>query len=237
MNSDICQSMIEPQAHTTPVVEFPPQPKYPQWLAFLARLVTFLFHPIFMPMLGMWLMLEAETEIRDLTPPKVRLGIYMLLGILIAAPVISTLVLFSFRFLRNLDFTKPSERIAPFFSTTVFYIMAYIMLARNKQYMHPIIFSSFSAAITGMTIGMLTTLRFKISMHAMGIAGVTGMLYALMETVFYRDVILIAVLLMLCGVVGAARMIRGVHTFPQILAGAAVGFITQYLFITQGWSF
>jgi len=215
----------------------PKKEKPSVWLDYPARVITLLFHPIFMPLFGMYLMLGADTEIRDLTTPKMRTGIFMLLGILIAAPVLSTLVMFSFRLVKNLEFVKPSERMAPFIATAAFYIMAYVMLLKGKSVMHPIIFSCLSAAIVAMVLSLLITTRFKISMHAMGISGVVGMLYALTETVFFRDMTLIALLLCAVGLVGAARMIRGVHTFPQILAGAALGFVSQYVFIVYRISF
>lgn len=227
----------EQQIHGYSEIVLHKQEKPSVWLDYPAKLITLLFHPIFMPLFGMYLMLEADTEIRDLTTPKMRTGIYMLLGILIAAPVLSTLVMFSFRFVKSLEFKRPSERMAPFIATTAFYIMAYIMLLKGKSVMHPIIFSSFSAAIAAMAFALLITTRYKISMHAMGVSGVTGMLYALAETVFFRDLNMIALLFCAVGLVGAARMVRGVHTFPQILAGAALGFLSQYLFIVKGVAF
>jgi hypothetical protein len=203
----------------------------------VAKVISVLFHPVFMPLLGFWLMFSAETEIRDLTDPRVLQGIYLLLMVLIAAPVLSTLVLYSFRFIRSMDLQNPKERLSPFLTTFLFYAMAYYMLAKGKAYIHPVVFSAFSGALSCMALGLLITLRYKISMHAMSVAGVAGMLYALTDVVFYRHHEVIAVVMAAIGVVGAARVIRKVHSVDQVFLGALAGFVFQYLFVRYGWSF
>jgi hypothetical protein len=206
-------------------------------LHIFARVVSLLLHPVFMPIAGFYLMLNSDTEVRDLTQERVRDGIFLLLGVLVIAPVVSTVILYSFRFIRDPELKNPKERIAPFLTTTLFYIMAYVMLLKGKNYMHPIIFSSYSAAVFSMAVGLVITFRYTISMHTMGVAGVAGMLYALVVTVFYGDFAMIALVVFLTGLVGTARMIRGVHSLDQVVAGALLGAVSQYLFIVNHWAF
>lgn len=203
-------------------------------LQFPAQIVSLLLHPIFMPLLGVYLMLSADTEIAEFTHERTRKGMFMLLAVLVIAPAISTLVLYSFRFVKDIEMRSNRERLAPFFSTLIFYIMAYVMLSRAKHLIHPAFFASFSAALAAMGMGFLLTFRYRISMHAMGVAGVAGMLYAMIETVFFSQIWMVAIFIFLTGLVGAARMIRSVHTLDQILVGALLGFASQYAFLRYG---
>ncbi|MDE5795836.1 MAG: phosphatase PAP2 family protein, partial [Muribaculaceae bacterium] len=87
-------------------------------------------------------------------------------------------------------------------------------------------------AVAGI-INLVVNFYWKISAHSAGIAGIVAMLLRIMRDGFPEPSTfswLIAVIL-LSGLLGAARVWLGRHTVCQVLAGYAVGFCSVF-FIT-----
>lgn len=199
-----------------------------QWAA---KIISFIFHPVFMPVLGIYLLFSGETEVAFQTDERNQQLIYILMLVLVVAPLVSTLILYRFKMLDDLEMRDSQQRLAPFATTLMFYVMAYYVMNRGQALIHPLVFSAISGAIVSLGLTILITLKWKISIHMVGIAGVTGLTYALSYVLFYSEPLVLAGLILACGIVGSARMIRKAHTLWQIYAGAILGFTVEFIFI------
>lgn len=144
----------------------------------------------------------------------------LLLGICVTFGTIIPLMMMQQLSTRGLisDFfiSDKEERLKPFAGAIASYIVGSIALLFVKA---PIIVTGLMLCYVGNTVVMmLITLRWKISVHASGIAGpATALVYGLGAWAIVFFILLVPV--------GWARMRLGAHTSWQILAGSLVTII------------
>jgi hypothetical protein len=86
-------------------------------------------------------------------------------------------------------------------------------------------------AITAVVIVVLVNLKWKISIHMVGIGGITGMLFGLSGLLILDLRIPIIISFLVAGFLGTARLRMGAHLPPQIYVGYLVGFVCEYLML------
>jgi len=82
-------------------------------------------------------------------------------------------------------------------------------------------------AIASMVIAMVINLKWKISLHMIGIGGFCGGLAALFILTQEGSPVYLAFAFILAGVLGTARLLLEAHTSMQILAGFMLGFTVE----------
>ena len=123
---------------------------------------------------------------------------------------------------------KREERIIPYIAGTIFYAVAVWYLAYTHEPQWLVMYAAGGAMAC--LISTIVNLKWKISAHTAGIAGVLALLWQIdamdLEVVSPAWMtFFIIVAIGLCGVVGSARMILKRHTFPQIIAGFLNGLL------------
>ena len=153
---------------------------------------------------------------------------YSGLGITCVLPMATIALLHNFKFIKDKRMVKRDERLLPYIAATVFYLGAVWYLAYTHEPQWMVMFAAGGALAC--LISTLVNLKWKISAHMAGMGGLLGMLCQLdamdLEVVspawmmFY-----IIVAIGLCGLLGSARMLLKRHTFMQVVAGWANGFL------------
>jgi len=209
--------------------------------------LSYIFHPLLMPILGLYFMFELETIPNSLYkfdalyyfPFEAKLRLYIVIGVLtFAAPLLSLLIMYWNGMITSLHLEKKEERVYPFFIVSFYYLLAYIFVAYQwpEDWRHP----AFMGFLFGMLLIFIITfiLNFwiKISIHAVAIFGVLGLLVAYNQsqlTAFegetipnFRFIFLFAIL---AGLVVTARLYLKAHTLKEALLGMIIGFAGIYL--------
>ena len=118
-----------------------------------------------------------------------------------------------------------SERNWPLLQTAVVYAFAFYTLKTKSV---PVFIPLFIlGAIGSMVHAMVINLRWKISLHMIGIGGFCGGLSALFILTQEGNPIYLAVAFVLAGILGTARLLLNAHNALQILAGFALGFAIE----------
>jgi len=78
---------------------------------------------------------------------------------------------------------------------------------------------------------LIISLRWKISAHAAAIGGLTGGFLALSIRMNENPLMILALLFLIAGFVGTARLILEKHTNIQVYAGFLLGFLIMNLTI------
>ncbi|MEM9823212.1 MAG: hypothetical protein AAF985_19180 [Bacteroidota bacterium] len=135
------------------------------------------------------------------------------------------------------------ERIGPYILTGIFYIWMF-----RNLYEHPDIPTAYKIFVLGTTIALfmafIVNLFSKISLHAVGMGGMVGMVVLTMLLFSYNTFLLhtglfgtiqvsmnalLMLTLLLAGMVCTARLLLNVHTLQDIYGGFVVGFSTQFI--------
>ena len=187
------------------------------------------FQPLFMPFVGVLLMLLLNDNINDVVPVETRkyiVTISLLLTIII--PAILFLLFFKMGWVSDLNLTVRKERILPTFIVLLLFFILYY-LVRNATGVSIAFVSILLGSIVGILIANIVTAFWKISIHSLGITSVVGSLVALFSATGEMLPIAVYVLMGIAIIVGGSRIILKRHTPMQVVMGSILGFLSPFV--------
>ena len=195
----------------------------------LARIISFVFHPLFMPLYGLAILLSAPTFLSYLPPAVKRI----LFTILLLNNVLIPLLLLPFLRIRNLISSfyldDRSERIIPMLTASILYFTTSFIVLR---YQIPFFLKSFifATAVLSIVVSMIN-FWWKISIHAVGAGALTATVLLLWVKIYTPLPLLIVFVILLSGVIMAARLRLDTHNPLQVWVGYFTGLTVLTLFI------
>lgn len=201
----------------------------------LARIISYVFHPLLMGtylFLIMALLLPAALYPINADSQLKFVGIYFVMSFLLPALMISMMKMFGS--VKSLTMENRQERVFPFFMILVLYAtFTYMLTYQNKFGLEHNIFRFILIIDALVLISFLITLFYKVSVHAIGIAGLAGILLPLNQQsdnqlLFWTTIGVVV----LAGVVMSARLQLHAHTPRQILVGGLAGLLIGFFGVT-----
>ena len=192
-----------------------------------AQLLSYLLHPFVVP-LYLLLVLLFSRSIYAYFPLGIK-GYLVGMGILFCwvIPGLSLLLMRHFGLLDNLQIQERRERILPLLIGATSYLACALIFARVPSLM---LMSKMMMGASGCALlTMLTTLKWKISLHLTCLGGATALMAILTigEVLQLLQPLLAAILC--SGLLASARLYLGCHNGYQILAGYTGGFLIMSL--------
>ncbi len=208
--------------------------KYPLPIRLLAKLVSYVLHPLFVPTyIFMLLMYEVPYEFSGITVWQLKMRLFGLFWLTAFFPAFAVFLLWRLKFSESIYLRTQKERIIPFVITMFFYWWMYY-LSRNFTDQPAVLKFFFMGIFVASSIGLVCNNFYKISLHGMGMGGA---LAAVILFAFYYPVSMgvpIAAVTLLTGIVCTSRFIVSDHTVKEVYMGVLVGAVCQlgaYLFI------
>ena len=195
-------------------------------MGYLLKIASYIFHPLWMPFAGSLLYFV-------LTPRFFPVGVIQ--AKLLAIAIITLFIPIVFYFLlKNLGkvstvfLSEVSERKWPLF----FFILLVLMVLKQilNLYNYPALYYYFVGILfSSLTCLILVFLRFKVSLHMVGLTGFTVFLLAL--SIYYRInlVATIAFLVMALGLTASSRLYLKAHTGTELIFGFFIGLLPQII--------
>ncbi len=155
---------------------------------------------------------------------------WKILGLLFISTVLMPLT-FVYMMLRmgridNMQMERQQERNWPLLTTAMIYAGGYYALYSRAV---PVFIQLFLlGAVIGMLASLLVNLKWKISLHMIGIGGLCGGLTAALMGGIDGSPWLIAGCFIAAGMLGTARLYLRAHSPAQVLAGFVVGFAVEF---------
>jgi len=123
------------------------------------------------------------------------------------------------------------ERIWPMFITGMFFITGYYLLSLIPV-IPGFILNFILATIITIFVALTITYFWKISIHMIGMGGLTGGLLAF-AYIFNLDIhLLFSALIISAGFLGVARLYLNAHTLSQVWSGFLLGFFIVFIFVS-----
>jgi hypothetical protein len=197
----------------------------------LARFLSYILHPVLMPSYALILifLLNRYLNYTTNTATKIALFTVIVFNTLIM-PVVITFLLIRRKYIKTFYMEERHERYVPFIVQAILMMIAYYMLTQIT--LPRIFYLMLLGAIASVILVVLINFRWKISIHMVGIGGITGMLFGL-SSLFILDLrIPIIISIVIAGLLGTARLRMGSHQPAQIYVGFIVGFVCQFLFLS-----
>lgn len=193
-----------------------------------AKVVSFVFHPIIMPLMCIVIGSQFDWYIKGSSSPQQLNLVYIIVALsTIVFPGINVLLLRWYGSLSSLESPLKKERLVPYMSSVFFYILGYYLL--RKGGIAQSLYSIFLGAGFTLVIMALISTRWKISAHSAGIFGVIGTVVGLFYVHDFENLFLLSMLIIIGGMVLSSRLILKVHTPAQVYAGALVGFLCLFI--------
>lgn len=195
----------------------------------VSLLFSYLFQPMLMPFLVFLFLLFETPSSNNLS---VGIKIYILGLILMTTFVIPLLTLLVLKIqlkLSSIDLIDRKERVIPFLSISILYIITSFLFYRNidlnEELMLAIICITASVVLLA-----ITTSFWKISAHMIGLSGLIGIIlaYTIKSPNEHLLIILTSVILV-TGAVGSSRLFLNIHRPLEIFGGFILGFAVCFI--------
>jgi membrane-associated phospholipid phosphatase len=192
-----------------------------------AGIISYLTHPLIIPMLGLLVISNSGTYAADLDQ-RYNNFIYLSVFIFTLLLPVGLIPLFYFFGLsKNVQFTDRKERIIPMYITLAFYIAVFFLI---KKMPISVIYEKFLlAGCLSMASLLIISYFWKISAHMIGWGGLTGLILFISLRFDTNLVVFFIVALFISGIVGFSRLKLETHTPAQIYLGFLTGFLVMLL--------
>jgi hypothetical protein len=199
-----------------------------------ARFLSVVLHPLLMPTILFSLLLFRVPTVLglDMFSPSLRSSILVLIFVgTFMVPSLVIYYLFRGGYVRSLQLDTLSDRRLPYFLTALIYTITAYLFTYQMQVISTlapeigILIASIGVSI--LLVGVIS-LYWQISAHAVGIAGVVGVIGSVMLKFGVNELFVpFLLLVMLTGFVTSARLQLNAHTPVQIIAGLALGLVVS----------
>jgi membrane-associated phospholipid phosphatase len=201
----------------------------------LARIISYVFHPLLMGtylFALMALLLPVALYPINSDSQLLFVGVYCVMSFILPILMISMLKVFGS--VKSFTMENRQERVFPFIMILVLYLtFTYMLTFKNKIGFEDNLFKFVLIIDALVLVSTLITLFYKVSVHAIGIAGLAGILLPLNQQSDNELLLWVTIgVVVLAGVVMSARLQLNAHTPRQILVGALTGLLIGFFGVT-----
>jgi len=195
---------------------------------FFLKIAAWLFHPLLIGVYGILLYFSVTPRFVQSEIVYGKLLVVFMLTFLI--PILFYFILRNLNWVQSVELHSVKERNAPLVILAILLLL--LLRVVFDFYSYPELYYFFLGMLfTVLSAWMLVLLKFKASLHMMGISGLV--MYAIALSIHFNINILmtIAFLLFACGWVASSRLQTKSHTPIELIIGFFIGWIPQLLLV------
>ena len=189
-----------------------------------SSIISYILHPLLVPTYIIIILLNMNVFMAFMIPFTVRLWIIsMFFTVTFAMPVMIIFMMYRKGIISSLHMEIRSERFYPLLLTTIFWAIGFSLISRTGL---PIVYYQYLiGGIVALIVAMIVNYFWKISLHMLGMGGLTGVFFGFSFRIGLDIFPLLSILILLSGLVGYARLKENSHNPPQVYTGYIVGVI------------
>lgn len=213
--------------------EIDEKPAFSPAVKSLAQVISYLTHPLFLPLLVTFLILQSIPEY--LVGFKVQSKrfpfdmLYFRVAIIsIGFPLLTILLLKALNIAKSIYLESQKERIIPYVAMLTYYFWAFYAFQQEGR--APRFYTAFFLGIfLSISIAFISNIFVKTSMHTVGWGGVIGLLLSLMWGMHMNVSVPLVITFFVAAIVATCRMIVKAHTPREIYLGFLIGIGSQLI--------
>jgi membrane-associated phospholipid phosphatase len=216
----------------------------------LARLLSLLFHPLLVLTYALLLLMLINPyafSVRSVADKRAMVLLLSVFSTSFMLPAFGVALMKPLGLIKTWQMEDKMERTGPYILSGVFYLWLYKNLLSNGQ--APDLFATCALGATiGLFLAFFVNIFTKISAHAVGMGGLVAMLLLAMKTwgggmfdvpalggILQLSLnVVLAIIVVLAGLVGTARLALGAHEPRDLYRGYAVGIVAVLLAASIG---
>jgi len=199
----------------------------------MAQVISYIFHPLFLPLVVTYLCVTAMPEQFVYFKEISRVFSFDILYIRVFAntllfPLLVVVLGRALGFVSSIYLKSQQDRIIPYVASIIFYFWTFYTFKREGE-TPPFMNAFFLGIFIAVILSLVANNFVKISMHTVGWGGMIGFFIMLMFGMDMNVALPLAIIFVISGLVATARMILNAHTTGEIYIGFIVGIISQML--------
>jgi len=212
---------------TTPLAAIPPKQSAPVRVA--AHLVSYIFHPLFIPAYVTAFLLFVDPY--AFAGVSVKLKFFRLLSVFFNTgfiPGFAVFLMWRLKLIQSMFLRTQKERIIPYAAAMIFYFWAWYVF--HSQHENPASFLNFLlGSFLAVCAAWFLNILGKISMHAIAVGGMA--MFFLLQAFSQQDVtgVYFSMAVFIAGLVCTSRLIVSDHTQREIYSGLISGALCQLI--------
>jgi hypothetical protein len=204
-------------------------PKQPAGIRWAAAIISYIFHPVFVPVYVVGFMVYVHPYLfAGFTGWNKSVVMIQAIEMFTFFPLVTVLLLKAVKFINTIHLRTQKDRIFGYVACMTWYFWIWNVWRHLPDY--PVAIIQFALAIfIASSMGLLANIYMKISMHAiaMGVTVTFMMLLALGQAIPFG--VYISIVLLVGGLVCTARFIISDHTPKEVYTGLLVGIVSQLI--------
>jgi hypothetical protein len=206
----------------------------PAWMRVSARFISYLFHPLFIPVyLAAYVIFVHPYAFAVLDEKQKMLRLISVFIITCFFPAVTVLLLWRLKFADSIFLRTQKERIIPYVSSVIYFFWAFYV-SKNLPGSPPVMVFLFLGIFLSTSAALMANSYFKISMHALGVGGAAA--YMILLSIASNQPMGLAITLttIIAGLVCSSRLIVSDHHPAEVYWGLVLGALSQlvaYYFI------
>ena len=196
-----------------------------------SKILSYLLHPILMPIIVLYIGINNIDYFYLIFHNYSNTLYIIILTFTMVLPLISAILFVKSGRVESLEMRKIKERRGPLFISILIMIIGFPIfysIAKLSSHLSAIYISS----IILLFFAFLITIRWKISLHMLGIGGATGTFIAL-NYIFGGIYYFVVLFFFLSGLLAFSRLDQKAHNESQVYVGFVLGCVFQSLFIVN----
>lgn len=209
--------------------EQPAPLSFPGWVRGVAMAVSIVLHPLFVPIIGAWLIVQTHYYSFAGFHGRAFIQLYgTIIANAVVLPAFTVFLLWKLKFISSVQMHKRQDRLIPYIAVMTFYFWTY-MVFKHQPMMPDVIKAFLLGNFIAVILAFLSNLRMKISMHALGMGGLLGLVFCFLENPSVSIALPLVLILFVAGLVSTCRLILAAHSYREIYMGMAFGLFAQLL--------
>ncbi len=185
---------------------------------------SYIFHPLFMPMLGVVLYFWITPKF--VPEPFLYAKILALVILTIVVPLLFYFLLRNLKMASSVFLSDVNERRIPLLCNIVLTLTILKIIINGYEF--PELYYFFIGILLSSAVSfIMVLLRFKVSLHMVGICGVIMFIIGLSLHYSSNLLLFIALLIFAAGASASSRLQASAHTNAELIIGVLVGLIPQ----------
>ena len=196
-----------------------------------SKILSYLLHPILMPIIVLYIGINNVDYFYLIFHNYSNTLYLIILAFTMVLPLISSILFVKLGRVESLEMRKRKERRGPLFISILIMIIGFPIFYSIAK-LSPHLSAIYISSIILLFFSFLITIRWKISLHMMGIGGATGTFIAL-NYIFGGIYYFIFLFFALSGLLAFSRLDQKAHNESQVYVGFVLGCVFQSLFIVN----
>lgn len=204
------------------------EPEFHPALIIVARVLSFVFHPLFIPVYIIWFLLYYTGVFPGINGADKGLLLIRFLVMYTVFPLLTVVIARALGFVKTIYMRDAKDRIIPYIACGVYYFWMWWVLKNQPEFPRELVMLSLAIFLAS-SAGLIFNSFLKVSMHGMSIGVMIAFILLIAFTTDENMGFYISMALLVAGVVCTARLINSDHRPVEVYLGLGIGVVSQII--------